>query len=135
MYKRQEVEQKENLEIVQYSVNIHGQNLRIIFLYRSNKYSISTFKQNLQKLVQNNEQERNLVIIGDMNEENTVIPDNRFSQLIDGPTTSGIKGKTIDHAYARIADFNVSGHVLYKCFVNSYHHPICVNLKPKSHGE
>ena len=57
---------------------------------------------------------------------------NFVKQLIDSPTCSGIKGKRIDHAYAAFSDFKATGHVLYKCFVNSYHHPICVNVQPIS---
>ena len=126
-----EVDQSENLEIVQFSVNVQSKALRIVFLYRSKQHPVSMLKQNLAGVIDYNEDERNLIIIGDMNTEDSVIDDERFLQQIDGPTTSGIKGNKIDHAYTRLADFDSTGHVLYKCFTNSYHHPICVNLGHK----
>ena len=126
-----EVDQSENLEIVQFSVNVQSKAVRIVFLYRSKQHPVSMLKQNLAGVIDYNDDERNLIIIGDMNTEDSVIDDERFLQQIDGPTTSGIKGNKIDHAYTRLADFDSTGHVLYKCFTNSYHHPICVNLGHK----
>ena len=127
--------QQENLEVVQFSVNLLNIDIKIIFLYRSLQHPLSKFKLNLQHILQQNSHHRNLLILGDCNAEENIIVDTSFLQLIDAPTVSGIKGSRIDHAYARLPDFKCSGHVLYKCFVKSYHHPICVNLQSCSDNQ
>ena len=130
-----EILQQDNLEVVQFSASLLNNDIKIIFLYRSLQHPISKFKQDLQQILQDNCHQRNLLILGDFNEEDNVIDDASFVQLIDAPTVSGIKGSRIDHAYARLPDFKCSGHVLYKCFVKSYHHPICVNLQSCSDNQ
>ena len=66
-----------------------------------------------------------------MNTEDFLIESEDYYQLIKSPTTFGLNGKIIDQAYAKLRDFEAIGHVLYKSFTNSHHHPICINLKPK----
>ena len=73
----------------------------------------------------------NVIIMGDMNCTCDLLPNSAYRQIIQCQTTSGVKGNTIDHAYVKLENFEASGHVLYKCFVKSYHHPICVNVKVK----
>ena len=63
-----------------------------------------------------------------MNTDEIIITALGYEQQIQCPTTSGMHGKTIDQVYTRLKDFTATGHVLYKSFSKSYHHPICINL-------
>jgi multidrug resistance efflux pump len=58
----------------------------------------------------------NVILIGDMNTTDNLIPDDAYKQLITCQTTSGVKGNMIDHAYVKLNDFVPTGHVLYKLF-------------------
>jgi hypothetical protein len=79
-------------------------------------------------LVEENKNERNVIILGDMNTEDILIQCD-YEQLIKNSTTC--EGTIIDKIYTRLADFDTEEYVLYKSFEESYHHPILVNLTPK----
>ena len=69
--------------------------------------------------------------MGDTNFSGDLLPNSPYTQIIQGQSTSGVKGNTIDHAYVKLENFNAAGHVLYKSFVQSYHHPVCINVNVK----
>ena len=58
-----------------------------------------------------------------MNTEELLITLPGYKQHIQCQTTSGMHGKRIDQAYARLKDFSADGFVLYKSFSKSHHHP------------
>ena len=121
----------QHLEMVQFQVYVQNIQVTIIFLYRSQQHPLVLFKDFLYSAILEHKDTRNLIIIGDVNTQDNIIEDCSFKQLIESPTTSGINGSTIDHAYVKLSDFKGSGHVLYKSFIKSYHHPICLNLTKK----
>ena len=122
---------KDDVEYGRYQTLINGKSIVIIFIYRSEQYSIRRFRNDLDMLVDELAKEENVLIIGDMNSEEHLITSNEYQQVIQSPTTSGIHGKIIDQAYIKLADFDATGHVLYKSFTKSHHHPICINLQVK----
>ena len=114
---------RENVEYCKISTSIFGKDIVIIFLYRSKKYLERQFKSDLDMLVSEHENVRNIIILGDSNEEALLI-EKGYDQIIMEPTTR--ERTRIDQAYVKLKDFNAEGLVLYKCFEESYHHPICV---------
>ena len=121
-------EMKDDAEYVCYREVINEKKIAIVFLYRSAQYPISKFKSDINEIVKEVSQDDNVLILGDMNTDEIIITAPGYEQQIQCPTTSGMHGKTIDQAYTRLKDFTATGHVLYKSFSKSYHHPICINL-------
>jgi hypothetical protein len=121
----------DDVEYGQYEAIIERNRLVMIFMYRSQKYNIQKFRHDLNVMVDHLKEEGNILIIGDMNSEENLIDSKEYHQLIKSPTTSGLHGRIIDQAYVKLTDFTATGHVLYKSFIKSYHHPICINLQIK----
>ena len=117
---------KDHVEYGKISLMIENVKVVIIFMYRSEKYPMHQFRSDLAMLIDKNEGEKNVVILGDMNCESNLIFSEDYDQIIDEPTTCELT--RIDHAYVKLEDFDANGLVLYKSFVESYHHPICVHL-------
>ena len=105
---------REDVEFGKYQTMIEGQRMVILFVYRSEQYSIRLFRNDLHQLVDEHSHDKNVLIIGDMNSEEHLIESNEYQQIILSPTTSGVNGKRIDQAYIKSADFTATGHVLYK---------------------
>jgi hypothetical protein len=122
---------KDDVEYGRYKTLIKGKEIVVLFIYRSEKYRIGKFKNDLNILVDELKEERNVLIIGDMNTEECLIQSDEYQQIIQSPTTSGLHGKIIDQAYVKLTDFLAIGQVLYKSFFKSHHHPICINLQLK----
>ena len=116
---------KDHVEYSRIAMTIEQHSLVIIFLYRSEKYPLRQFRNDLDMLVTENEKEKNVIILGDWNNEDRLI-DSSYEQLIQEPTTRD--RTTIDQAYVKLEHFKVQGLVLYKSFVESTHHPICLNI-------
>jgi hypothetical protein len=120
-----------HIETVKFEVEISNKKLLIMFMYRSQQYPIKYCKEMLLQAVEEFKDIPNVLIMGDMNTTDNILPNCPYNQIISCQTTSGIYGNIIDHAYVKLHDFNAKGHVLYKSFTKSYHHPICVNLNIK----
>ena len=117
---------KDHVEYGKMSLTIENVNVVIIFIYRSEKYPMPRFRNDLAMLIEENEREKNVIILGDMNCESTLILSEDFDQIIKEPTTC--EQTRIDQAYVKLEGLHAKGYVLYKCFEESYHHPICVNI-------
>jgi hypothetical protein len=122
---------RNDIEFGRYKTSIKGKDIVVIFIYRSERYNISLLRNDLMILVDELQVEKNVLIIGDMNTEECLIQSNKYQQIIQSTTTSGLHGKIIDQAYVKLTDFHATGFVLYKSFIKSHHHPICINLKLK----
>ena len=116
---------RNDVEYGKITISLEAKTLIILFLYRSEKYPLRQFKDDLDDLVKENENETNVIILGDMNTEELLIKGD-YVQLVNEPTTR--EGTRIDQAYVKLEGLHAKGYVLYKCFEESYHHPICVNI-------
>ena len=121
---------EDDVEFGRFETKIEGNDIIILFIYRSEKYSINLFKNKLQTLIIEHQDKKNVVIMGDMNTEECLLADD-YQLIIQSPTTFKMKRK-IDHAYVKLTNFIATGHVLYKSFLTSHHHPICINLLPNN---
>ena len=89
---------------------------------------MAQFKADLNEIIKRVNEAKNVLILGDVNTEQNLIKSPEYIQQIHCQTTTGMNGKIIDHAYTKLTDFVANGHVLYKSFARSHHHPICINL-------
>ncbi|XP_063405704.1 uncharacterized protein LOC134689670 [Mytilus trossulus] len=120
-----------NLECIVFK--IATENILVTTIYRTQKYNVGKFLENLETLIcKLQELSKKIVIIGDFNQDllkgcNTVLnfmQSKGFNQLVNSPTSEG--GTLIDHVYVRgCPDISVAIIPTYY----SYHEALRIVLK------
>jgi hypothetical protein len=99
---------RNDVEYGRYKTSFKGKEIVVLFIYRSEKYSICQFRNHVMHLVDELQGAKNVLIIGDMNTEECLIQSDKYQQIIQSPTTSGLHGKIIDQAYVKLTDFHAT---------------------------
>ena len=94
---------------------------------------MTILKQELARYVEKHENFSNVLIMGDFNTEADLMEEYGSIQVIQDSTSAGVFGRKLCHAYARTKDFLITGHILYKSFTRSFHHPILAQLEFKNY--